>query len=444
VDSTEQLNPVEARVIGALIEKAATTPDNYPLSTNALLAACNQSTNRDPVMELTEREIDAVMMELRQRGLARTLAGAGHRVPKHRHIVDEAMHLDPTELGVVAVLLLRGPQTLKEIATRSERYSDGAAGDSEAINAAIDRLTARPDALVTRLARKSGEREPRIDELWSGGEPTPTAPDPASPVAAPAPQPVNRAVASERRVALITPVGDYVGPDIARTLARQGHDLVLGKGTPPALADELEDLGALVVVVDDLGPEDQASAYQPLVDAALDEFGRLDAATMVSGRIITGSFLGRATADDLAALSRGLLHAPFEFLKAVSAPMVAQGHGQILVFTSASGSRPTPNAPLYSSLRAGANHLVRNVAAELAPHGVQCNAAGTNYMDFPAFWGAVGGETAERRAAIESQVPMKSMGNVAEMAALACAYLDGSATFMTGQLVNFDGGWSVA
>ncbi len=430
MDSTEQLNPVEARVVGALIEKAATTPDNYPLSTNALLAACNQSTNRDPVMELNEREIDAVMMELRQRGLARTLSGAGHRVPKHRHVVDEALHLDRTELAVVAVLLLRGPQTLNEITTRTERYADGGAGDSEAINAAIDRLAARPDALVTRLERKSGEREPRIDELWSGGEP--------------APQPVNRGVTNERRVALITPLGDYVGPDIARTLARQGHDLVLGKGTPPELADELEDLGALVLVVDDLGPEDQASAYQPLVDAALDEFGRLDSATMVSGRIITGSFLERATADDLAALSRGLLHAPFEFLKAVSAPMVAQGHGQILVFTSSSGSRVTPNAPLYSSLRAGANHLVRNVAAELAPHGVQCNAAGTNYMNFPAFWGAVGGETSERRAALERQVPMRSMGEVAEMAALACAYLDGSATFMTGQVVNFDGGWSVA
>ncbi len=167
MDIADQLNTVEARVIGALVEKAATTPDSYPLSSNALVNACNQSTSRDPIMELSEREVDAVMLELRQRGLARTLTGAGHRVPKHRHVVGEAIDLDGEELAVLAVLLLRGAQTLNEIVTRTERYADGPDGDHHRADAAIDRLAARPEALVVRLERRPGEREPRIDQLWA-------------------------------------------------------------------------------------------------------------------------------------------------------------------------------------------------------------------------------------------------------------------------------------
>ena len=167
VDIADQLNTVEARVIGALIEKGATTPDSYPLSTNALMAACNQTTNRDPILDTSEREVDALMLELRQRGLARTLTGAGHRVPKHRHVVDEALGLDSSESAVLAVLLLRGPQTLNEITTRTERYADGPGGDEHLVNAAIDRLAARPEPLAVRLERQPGEREPRIDQLWA-------------------------------------------------------------------------------------------------------------------------------------------------------------------------------------------------------------------------------------------------------------------------------------
>lgn len=167
MDAHEQLTPVEARILGSLIEKAGTTPDNYPLSTNALVAACNQSTNRDPVVAYTEREVDQTMLELRQRGLARTLSGAGHRVPKHRHVVDEAMGLDGETAAVLAVLLLRGPQTLNEITTRTERYQDGPEGDAARVDAAIDRLAARDEPLAVRLERRPGEREPRIDQLWA-------------------------------------------------------------------------------------------------------------------------------------------------------------------------------------------------------------------------------------------------------------------------------------
>ncbi len=192
-------------MIGSLIEKGATTPDNYPLSTNALMAACNQATSRDPVLDLGEREVDAQMLELRQRGLARTLSGAGHRVPKHRHVVDEAIGLDGSELAVIAVLLLRGPQTLNEITTRTERYAGGPEGDPERVSEAIDALAARSEPLVVRLERQPGEREPRIDQLWSptrGGAqaespplaaeaspppPAPTSPTATNPLPAPAP-----------------------------------------------------------------------------------------------------------------------------------------------------------------------------------------------------------------------------------------------------------------
>jgi len=184
VDLADQLDTTEARIIGALIEKGATTPDNYPLSTNALMAACNQTSSRDPILDISEREVDALMLELRQRGLARTLTGAGHRVPKHRHVVNEAIGLDDNELAVIAVLLLRGPQTLNEITSRTERYADGPDGDQDLVNAAVDRLAARPEPLAVRLDRQPGEREPRIDQLWSPnrsdrdpGLPSPTTPE---------------------------------------------------------------------------------------------------------------------------------------------------------------------------------------------------------------------------------------------------------------------------
>jgi uncharacterized protein YceH (UPF0502 family) len=169
------LTAEQARVIGCLVEKAQTTPDSYPLSSNALTNACNQSTNRNPVVEYTEREVDALMLELREMKLARTVTGSGHRVGKHKHIVDEALGLDGHELAVLAALVLRGPQTLNEIATRTERYTDGPHGDKGAVDAAIDRLVDRPEPLVVRLARQTGEREPRIDQCWAAthdGEPS--------------------------------------------------------------------------------------------------------------------------------------------------------------------------------------------------------------------------------------------------------------------------------
>jgi uncharacterized protein YceH (UPF0502 family) len=163
VDVTAQ----HARVLGSLIEKAETTPDHYPLTTKALQAACNQTTNREPIVDYGAQQVDALMLELRQGGLARTVTGAGHRVAKHKHIVDEALGLDGDELAVLAVLLLRGPQTLNQITTRTERYACGPGGNTEEVDAAIDRLASRSEPIVMRLERRPGEREPRVAQCWS-------------------------------------------------------------------------------------------------------------------------------------------------------------------------------------------------------------------------------------------------------------------------------------
>jgi uncharacterized protein len=164
-----ELTAEQARVLACLIEKGATTPDSYPMTSNALTNACNQTTSRDPVVRYSERDVDEVMLQLRELKLARTVTGSGHRVGKHKHIVDEARGLDGRELAVVAVLMLRGPQTINEIASRTERYAGGPDGDVEVVNAAIDHLAGRDVPLVDRLSRQPGEREARIVEVWSEG-----------------------------------------------------------------------------------------------------------------------------------------------------------------------------------------------------------------------------------------------------------------------------------
>src|SRR5438093_9298822 len=112
----------------------------------------------------------------------------------------------------------------------------------------------------------------------------------------------------------------------------------------------------------------------------------------------------------------GCMEAPYNFLRAVVPVMVEQGDGQVLIFTSAAGARPTPGAPLYSSARAGANMLVRNVAAEVVGRGVQVNAVGTNFMDIPEFLRANQAEDAEGRARVEAMVPMGRLGTLDELA----------------------------
>jgi 3-oxoacyl-[acyl-carrier protein] reductase len=199
-------------------------------------------------------------------------------------------------------------------------------------------------------------------------------------------------------------------------------------------------LGATVEVVADTRDLTQPDTAERLVQAAIARFGRLDSAAAFSGRVVTGSFL-TSSLDDLRAVERGCLEAPYHFLRAVAPVMVAQGDGQVLVLTSAAGARPTPNAPLYSAARAAATMLVKNVAAEVARHGVQVNAVGTNFMDFPEFRRAAGADDPAVRARIEQSVPLRRLGTVEECAAFCMPFIDGSSRFTTGQFVAYAGGW---
>jgi len=245
---------------------------------------------------------------------------------------------------------------------------------------------------------------------------------------------------STGRVALVNEAGGYVGPALAREFAARGHNLVLGNPSKE-LVQELTSLGVEVESVDGVSNLARPEAGPTFVASALERFGRIDAAVAFTGAIIPVKFLD-STLEDLQKLVRGCLEAPYNFLKAVVPPMVEQEGGQIVVITSATGARPTKEAPLYSTVRAGANMLVKNVAGEVAAKGVQVNALGTNFMDFPEFHAAAGSHDPKIRALIEAAVPMKRMGTMEEFAAFAMAFLDGTSGFTTGQFVGYAGGWA--
>jgi uncharacterized protein YceH (UPF0502 family) len=152
---------VELRVLGCLLEKQRTTPDQYPLSLNAIRLAANQSTNRDPVVEYDEATIRAALDRLGNRRWTRLASGPGSRAVKFRHLLDEALRLSPPELALLALLMLRGPQTAAELRTRSERlHPFPSAADVEQ---ALTELAARE--LVEQLPRRPGEREERWKQL---------------------------------------------------------------------------------------------------------------------------------------------------------------------------------------------------------------------------------------------------------------------------------------
>lgn len=157
------LSAVEQRVLGCLIEKQHTVPDSYPLTMNALLLACNQSSNRDPIMEVEESEAEHALESLRTRDFARRGMYSGSRVPKHRHVVDESLELNGPEQAVLAVLLLRGPQTLAELKTRTERYCsfDGL----DAVDAVVTSLAEKEQPLARRVPRVPGQKEDRVTHL---------------------------------------------------------------------------------------------------------------------------------------------------------------------------------------------------------------------------------------------------------------------------------------
>ncbi len=153
------LTPTELRVLCALLEKEATTPDQYPLSTTALRAACNQKTSRDPVTEFTDAEVETTVVALRERGAVRSLKPSGSRGWKHRHTLDEVLPLTAPEMALLTVLGLRGPQTPGEIRQRTERIH---AFDSvEEVDASLQDLLNRPDPLAKNLGREPGQSQDR-------------------------------------------------------------------------------------------------------------------------------------------------------------------------------------------------------------------------------------------------------------------------------------------
>ena len=166
-----QLTATEARVIGCLLEKQVTTPEQYPLSVNAVTLACNQKTNREPVMNLAEHEVQDQLDALVKRHYLRTVSGFGNRVTKYeqRFCNSEfgALKLNPAEVALVATLLLRGAQTPGELRTRAARMHEFA--DMQEVEQALEGLAAREDGpFVLRLAREPGKRESRYMHLFSG------------------------------------------------------------------------------------------------------------------------------------------------------------------------------------------------------------------------------------------------------------------------------------
>lgn len=163
----QSLGPVEIRVLGALIEKELSTPDHYPLSLNSLTSACNQSSNRDPVMALEEGAVSGAIDILRRMSLVRSFQGSGSRVPKYQHLLVEAADVSRAELAVLCVLTLRGAQTLGEVRSRAARLV--ADEDVGAVDVAIEALIARePSPAVARLARRPGQKEARLAHLLGG------------------------------------------------------------------------------------------------------------------------------------------------------------------------------------------------------------------------------------------------------------------------------------
>ena len=173
-----ELTAEEIRVLGCLIEKERATPDHYPLTTNALRTACNQKSNRDPVVDYGVATVEQTMLSLRDHGFARTVTGSGRTV-KHKQVVDEALALSNAEVSIIGVLLLRGPQTPNELRVRTERLHDFEGND--AVESTLDALTHREIPLVTCLGKAPGQREARWHHLLGETAPAETAPAPTAP-----------------------------------------------------------------------------------------------------------------------------------------------------------------------------------------------------------------------------------------------------------------------
>jgi uncharacterized protein YceH (UPF0502 family) len=179
------LTEIETRVLGALIEKDITTPDYYPLSLNALVNACNQKNNRDPVMTLDDAAVRDALATLQEKRLAGPASGADSRVTKFEHRLQEVFNFDRREIAIVCVLLLRGPQTPGELRSRTDRMYHFEALDD--VVSTLDRLAQRDPSLARVLPRQPGTKESRYTHLFSGEPPTSGAAEDVYEASAPSP-----------------------------------------------------------------------------------------------------------------------------------------------------------------------------------------------------------------------------------------------------------------
>ncbi len=163
---TEKLTEVEARVVGALIEKQLTTPEYYPLTLNTLIAACNQKSNRDPVVAYSEQAVQKALDDLRDKNIVYVFYGSTSRVPKYKHILPDVLELESSETAVLCVLMLRGAQTIGELRERTSRlYEFSGLGE---VNETLDNLMKREEPLVVKLERLPGQKEARYAQLLCG------------------------------------------------------------------------------------------------------------------------------------------------------------------------------------------------------------------------------------------------------------------------------------
>jgi hypothetical protein len=182
----ESLGAEELRIIGSLIEKELTTPQQYPLTLNALVLACNQTSNRNPVVTYDERTVESTVLGLKDKNLTRIVHPShGRSVTRYRQVLHEALYLEREELAVLGVMMLRGPQTLNELKTRTDRAADFA--DLDAVERTIDRLAGREEPLVVRIPRQSGQREDRYAHLLGGEVDVPALAE-SAPAPTPRPQ----------------------------------------------------------------------------------------------------------------------------------------------------------------------------------------------------------------------------------------------------------------
>jgi hypothetical protein len=193
-----KLDEIEVRVLGALLEKEITTPDYYPLSLNALINACNQKSNRDPVMALDENAVRQALDSLNEKNLAGHATSADSRVAKYAHRLQEVFNFDRREMAVLCVLLLRGPQTPGELRGRTERMYKF--DDLGVVESALHRLMEREPPLVKKLARQPNTKESRYAHLLAGEVEGWSAPAELQPVAAPGSQDEERIARLETEV----------------------------------------------------------------------------------------------------------------------------------------------------------------------------------------------------------------------------------------------------